>query len=118
MLSTMGDNAPTSMDIDAVLPLVSPERKFWIEVPRPPQSRLASLSASVRPPRSPSIVVVSDDGSSTDEDEASDLDTLELQEIVGEHTWPNGKTYLYARLRDEVIRKVGLGLFSELFVIA
>jgi hypothetical protein len=55
----------------------------------------------------------SDEGISSDEEDPSDLDTLQLQEIVGQHTWPGGKTYLYARLRSEVIRKVSVPSLSR-----
>lgn len=35
-----------------------------------------------------------------------DYDKLQLQDIVGEIKWPNGKKYYYARLRTEEIQKV------------
>lgn len=93
------------MDVDLRSPL-SPGPKFWVEVPPPPPRRtLTDTSERV------DITLISDserhsDSSSDPEGDPNDPESLDLQEIVGEHTWPDGKTYLYARFRDQSVRKV------------
>lgn len=96
------------MDVDLIPPL-SPGRTFWVEVPlRPPPISRRIVN---EPFERVEITQISDseyqsDSESDAGDDPSDFESLEMQEIVGEHTWPDGKTYLYARLRDQSIRKV------------
>ena len=91
----------------------SSQPAFWIEVPEPPP-----VGSRANIYRTIDIEPDGLEGSSSGEDVSSNeagssnLDTLELQEIVGQHTWPSGKTYLYARLRSEVIRKASVPSLS------
>lgn len=102
------------MEVDAVVTANLPIRDFWIEVPQAPPGRPRLFGVGNGSQGSPPVVIISEDEAApSDEDEISDLDDLQLQEIVGEYTWPDGKTYLYARLRNEDIRKVCLAVFSE-----
>ena len=109
--------AKIAMDVHAE-PRPSPPRPaFWVEVPKPPPLGSRTNVYRTIDYTGPRELVgdSSEEDVSSDEEDPSDLDSLELQEIVGEHTWPNGKAYFYARLRSEVIRKASVSSLSRRF---
>jgi hypothetical protein len=103
------------MDVDTKPRPPSTQPAFWIEVAKPPpMDARANVYRTIDDVEFDELErSSSDEGISSDEEDPSDLDTLQLQEIVGQHTWPGGKTYLYARLRSEVIRKVSVPSLSR-----
>lgn len=82
---------------------------FWIELPPPPLDRENYIkideSTWTRQRSGTQSPASEDDEEDEDEDDGEEP---QLQEIVGEFTFENGKTYLYARLRSEICRKVSL----------
>lgn len=104
------------MAVDAEPRSSSMQPAFWVEVTKPPplnaRTNVYRTIDNVEPDELKGSSS-SDEDISSDEEDPSDLDTLELQEIVGQHTWPGGKTYLYARLRSEVIRKASIPSLSR-----
>lgn len=105
------------MDVDAEQRPSAPPPAFWVEVPKPPPLGSRTNVYRTIDNTGPRELVgdSSEEDVSSDEEDPSDLESLELQEIVGEHTWPNGKTYFYARLRSEVIRKASVSSLSRRF---
>ena len=76
--------------------------RFWIEVPAPLPDRDEYILLE-----GPMYISSGTESSDEQADDAEgEEETLQLQEILGEYTWDDGETYLYARLRSEVVRKV------------
>ncbi|KAF8323155.1 hypothetical protein DL93DRAFT_632947 [Clavulina sp. PMI_390] len=112
----MSDDSPTPTNESRLYPPLTPTRRFWVELPQPASWRNGHVNKNQKASPAETLITISDESEDEVEDDpVGDLDKLELQEIVAEFTWPNGRKYYYARTRDEVVRKFTPNLMRQYF---